>query len=323
MKPTFSPSSFNAPVRSVAPSVPATPRVQGNQEAQALQAATSAAAPSIMTTAPASVSTGVRELKRFPLSLASGGSQVLSITGNYIFVEFVRTPNLGTAQPEYLVTIKPDTSSVAIPVSVEGQEFKFPSDYTQLQITNPNGGDCALIIWVGYGEVSFPFKYQSRNYEAAGNGAGIAAALHAVNNIVTVATISPPVFPFTSLVLSRFRLVKNSTTTAGASFLAYIFNGTPSAPLGSNIAFQLKYADRQLLAGIIALPSFITGGAGSDMTVCDVSGIAIPISAPLDSSNPSAYDPLAANQLTVVIVAATAYTSPGETCVLETTFANR
>jgi hypothetical protein len=319
--------AFNSPVPKAAASgptfAPATPVIGGNQTAQELQSAASMSIPAVQTVAPVSLSTGVRELKRFPLVLASGASFALSISGNYVFVEFIRTPNQGTAQPEYLVNMKPDSSSVTIPLSVEGQEFRFETDYNQLQFQNLNGGDCALVVWVGYGSVSFPFKYESRNYEAAATGAAIAAAVHPINNIVTTTAISPPVFPFTSLVLSRFRLVKSSTTTAGANFLAYIFNAAPTAPLGSNIAWQLRYADRQSLAGIIALPNFITGGAGSDMTVCDVSGLSIPISAPLNSANPSAYDPLAANQLTVVIVASAAYTSPGENCVLETTFASR
>lgn len=260
--------------------------------------------------------TGTKQFQRLPFPIASGGSQSIPIPGSTVFVELLRTPFQGGASAEYFAEAKPDNGP-AFPL-YEGAKYRFDTPFNNLQIRNLNGGDAYFVLWIGFGDFAHPVVSSPRSYEFSANGAAIANAAHAAGNIVTVGTIDAPPYPYTSARLARFRMEK--TTTTAAALRAFIFSGTISAALGSNIPFTLLDGDGVRLQGIVDLPAFITGGAGSTLSVCEVSGIAIPLSNYYADNNFSSFDPLSGGQFTVVIVATSAYT-PGaaENCRIRST----
>lgn len=272
--------------------------------------------PAIPSAPNVSDATGTRQFQRIVLPVPSGASQNLPYPGTTVFVELLRTPYQGGASAEYVAEAQPDNGP-KFPL-YEGAKIRFDTPFNNLQIRNLNGGAAYFVLWIGFGDFAHPALSTPRTFEFSANGAGIVNAAHAAGNIVTVGTIDPPPAPYTSARLVRFRMEK--TTTTAAALRAFIFSGTISAALGANIPFTLLDADGQRLQGIVDLPAFITGGAGSTLSVCEVSGIAIPLSNYYADNNFSSFDPLAGGQFTVVVVATSAYT-PGaaESCRIRST----
>lgn len=73
--------------------------------------------------------------------------------------------------------------------------------------------------------------------------------------------------------ITKARLVKNSTNTTNSAFRLWLFSSSPTGA-NDNAAFALAYSSVGSRLGYIDFPGFVTEGTGSDCAECEVIGLA-------------------------------------------------
>lgn len=217
--------------------------------------------------------------------VAANSTLPVVASGNYVYVEAVVYDTFASYNFGYAATaptIKPDTSQATVSVTEASREIGFAVPFTKLQITNPNlFGAVVLTLWIGYGSVRRDTLRSVKDFAVGGLFTNIA---YAANKTVGA---GPLVYPeVCSPINQRARIKKatmaidGSAVTTNADFTLWL---TPEVPLAStnNSTFQLSQnfpnGFGYTLPTQIRFPSFVTGGAGSNGAICELSGLDIEV----------------------------------------------
>lgn len=206
-------------------------------------------------------------------------------SGNYIYVESVvydtfASYNYGYARTA--PTVKPDTSQATVAITEASREIGFAVPFTTLQITNPNTfGAVVLTLWIGYGSVRRDTLRAVKDFAVGGVFANLA---YAANKTVGA---GPLLYQeVCSPINQRARIKKatmaidGSAVTTGADFTLWL---TPEVPEASadNSTFQLSQnfpnGFGYTMPTQLRFPAFVTGGAGSNGAICELSGLDVEV----------------------------------------------
>lgn len=106
-------------------------------------------------------------------------------------------------------------------------------------------------------------------------------AAYAAGDAMGSSTSTPTILTFANSarisagtgIITKARLVKNSTNTTNAAFRLWLFSSSPTGA-NDNAVFILSYSSAGSRLGYIDFPAFVTEGTGSDCAECEVIGLA-------------------------------------------------
>lgn len=246
--------------------------------------------PTIPTVPPAVVAPGIREQKRYVVTLTDGGIIPISVSGDFVYVENVTNSTSGyilSAGLTNAVTLKSDTGNVSLPVLSIGQAMRFPSAFTKIEVNNPTGnGAIQLTIWIGFGAYEPPIVRTGPltfSFTSAAPFIGVAAA-YAVGDAVGSGPNSiDNFFPlgFTRAKIIRARILSSNTlVTTNANFRLWLTsdNNTVYPTYTDHTAGQF-IMDTYGTQSPIEFPTFIaaTQYIGLPRILCDLAGINVPL----------------------------------------------
>ena len=244
----------------------------------AQQSAASASLGAILSPPPLPASIGYKSLQKIQLSLAGNTQQTVQISGNFIYVLAI-TGN-STSTP---VTLQP-IGNAAVPIYNNTTVLRWDSDFTQLIVNNPAASTLTLTLIVGYGDYK---DYSALTFTAPQNFNVVGAlgsrpanvipyaanqyVADLVGGYISLTNISRP--NGTGINFDRLCLSKNSTTTANADFTVLFFSGDQST---GSVTDQTPYVAGSIIPrAVVRFPSFVTGGAGSTYSYCDLNDVNI------------------------------------------------
>lgn len=234
--------------------------------------------------------------------IAAGTSVPIVVAGNYIFVEQLRS-NTGFIIPEgwgTSVTIKPDTSNVAIPLIAFDSGYEFPTSYNTLTISSAAGNpEIYVVLWVGFGRYE-PSVIRTgpliQNF--TDDVLVTSAAAYAVGNAVGGGTNGIVGFFLPGLERFRVRRARISFTIAapaGADVSLVLWNGdVVSVPAVDHAAFSDSSGNIPALQPPIRFPIFRSDGT-SAYSYCDVTDFCSEMVAGIGSTGKNLYWQLVAN----------------------------
>lgn len=243
----------------------------------------------------------VRQFGFFTMKVLPGQSVPIVIAGDYILIRSCISVGNGTeivstaTLPLSIRTSNNDT----FPILDTKTGYAFESPFAGFSIENSLlGFSLSLQIYAGFGhldrfnDTTAVIPLASSTSSQISRPANVVA--YAANQYVGNTTTAASLFDFSALVrasgasllLTRARLLKNSTVVLNADFTLYLCS-TNSTFLGvDQTPFPLAFTNNSFLLGTIRFNSFSGGGAGSDAVQCDLSGISVPIKANTSTASP-------------------------------------
>jgi hypothetical protein len=245
--------------------------------------------------APVVADAGPKDLSRSIIAtLAPTGSYPILAVGDFVYIKAITTPNLTGAAPAMAtysakpsIRIKPYNGPEMV-VDRVGQSFRFTRAFSNLQVSYPAASITAgLIISVeliiGFGGFDEPAPHRvspffsERTITRPANAIAYAAGQYVGNT----ADMGGKCLAFLDTFrlgsrysrITRAMIRKNSATITNAVFSLYFFQVPPTTSCADQVAFAMTPSDDNPQMGRIQFPAFITGGAGSTMSFCDLAGI--------------------------------------------------
>ena len=180
------------------------------------------------------------------------------------------------------LTMRPDESGPLL-LGYHALEIKFDSDFTKLTFTNAATSAITITFVAGYGYfndfdsvtvATSPFISDSASNTRPNNVTPYAAnqyvtssggLFYIFSNLCRVNSLG---IEFTKLTLT-----KSSTTTLNADFTAYFYSSDQGITSGAD---QTTFSMGSIVpAAVVRFNSFVTGGAGSTYSICDIANVSI------------------------------------------------
>lgn len=217
----------------------------------------------------------------------------LSIEGDYIFIEqtdfpiasAVGSPPLGGLG---ILSIK-DSNNNVLQLTQAGMGYVFPNAFQWLSFNYTGVAALKVQIYIGYGRV------QDDAGTRVAVGLGRQAVIFTINrpanaNPYAAGQIVGDIIPANIFlrqmsrtpqlggVITKALITKNNAVVANADFSLWLFLSGASGliPTADQAAFVFSNTLGLQQQGLIRFPTFVTGGAGSTGSVCELSGIAVP-----------------------------------------------
>lgn len=231
----------------------------------------------------ADTSQALKQLNSFTLVLAAGVPQRLAIAGDYIYVQQASTALMsadGVGSTVQIIAVDDKGNTIILDLVGKGWIFPVAFEYISLQSTVGTivtviagfgrvQNDASVRYTVGLGDTAVQTFARPAN-----------ATPYAANQIVSdgVTILEFPRmarFPNGTGIITKARVVKNSTTVLNANFTLFLQQASPGVKADQS-AYAMLGADQNFGSGVINFPSFVSGGAGSDSALCEVAGISVP-----------------------------------------------
>lgn len=254
---------------------------------QPLPAAGYAVAPGSLLPAPgspaAAVSAETPTLFFQRVLVKAGSIFPVVIAGNYLYVEgiaFATTALYQFNNADNFLTVKPDQASAKARLISPKRAITFAASFASLQFENTSGVDAVVSCWIGSGDIRADYDgyrvnaAQSLSVPAAGGGVAYAAGQVVAGSFYFSGACSKYTQRAT---LQKLTVIKTDPSTANANFTLWLFGSYTGGGLNNKTAFTLGANGFTDYIGSVGLPAFVTGGAGSVMATCDVSGIDMPL----------------------------------------------
>lgn len=213
------------------------------------------------------------------------------ISGNYLYVEGIKFETTALHQfnnADNYLTVKPDQASAKARLISPKRAITFAARFGSLQFENTSGVDAVVSCWIGSGDIRADYdgylinSAQSILIPVAGTGVAYAAGQMVGGGFVFPGACSKYTQRAT---LKKITVTKGDPSTANANFTLWLFASYTGSGLSNKAAFTLGANGFTDYIGSVALPAFVTGGAGSAMATCDVSGIDMPLYSSATDSN--------------------------------------
>jgi hypothetical protein len=236
---------------------------------------------------------GMKDLGRtYVASLPAGGATTINAAGDFLFIRSLSAASfatVGTGSALLALRIKPDNSPALI-LDRPGQYYRFPRSFSSVEISNPAGNlSLAVEIFFGFGNYEEPREHRvapffaERTITRPANTTAYAANQYVgtMPDLGGKGMVFQNVFRVGSRLsrITRAMIRKGSAQLGNAAFSLWLFQTvtSPFAAGTDQTTFAMTTANDNPAMGRISFPSFATGGAGSDMAICDLAGIDVPL----------------------------------------------
>ena len=211
---------------------------------------------------------------------------VIDLPGDYFYIEessqIIVTPDLIAGGK--IITARDDNGNV-LTLTAANRGYAFPTPFAGITLRSTDA--ITLSLYIGFGRIENNSGARivvglgdttSSGFLRPGNVTPYAPNQCVSNGLtlLTFARISR--YPSCGAVITRARVIKNTPNLVNANFTLFLFSaGTAPAIPADQSAFVLLFGQLQVGQGIINFPAFVSGGAGSDAAVCEISGLALPV----------------------------------------------
>lgn len=231
----------------------------------------------------ADTSQSLKQLNFFNLILAPGVPQRLPIAGDYLYVQqstvaLMAADGVGST----VLVLATDDKGNTIVLDLVGKGWVFPVAFEFVSITSTVAAtvtiiagfgrvqnDAAVRYTVGLGDTAVAF------FNRPANVTPYAANQNVSDGATVIEFPRMARYPNGAGIVTKARIVKNSTTVLNANFTLFLQQASPGVKADQS-AYALLGADQNFGSGVINFPNFVTGGAGSDSALCEVAGISVP-----------------------------------------------
>lgn len=254
----------------------------------------------------------------------------ISVEGDYIFLQNSDRPlaqSVGEVDSPFPLLTAKDSNSNVVLIDRPGKGYILPQPFNSIAITYTPGTlppaaatqTLTVQVYVGYGRV------QDDSGLRIAAGLGVASQNLVVTRPNNVTPYAAGQFvadganfiiqrvtrqPGSSAIITRAKLHKSAINAVNANFSAWLFFALANTNFTNTdqLPFIFNATAAGLVVGRIDFPQFVTGGAGSTHSVCDVAGISIPVSTDATQSTiPGANAFASPGSLYVALVANAAY----------------
>ena len=224
------------------------------------------------------------------IRVGAGQRYPVVVSGNYCYVEGISFDTTNLAQQtinDGVITVKPDTIGAQARLITDHREIQFPETFSLLEFFNSGTVTVFIFCWVGVGRIrsDSPSRVVNCSSSLLTNGGGA----YTIGDCVCSGPfyLGAACSPYNQRGKLRTVTVQKNQTTTDAVFELWLFARQGTGSTTDNSPFVLgttpAYFPYDYL-GTVALPAFVTGGAGSTLSFCFVSGIDLDIwSAPTDA----------------------------------------
>lgn len=269
---------------------------------RAQQIARAQAIPSVPGAPPPRERNPLKQFNQSVVVCAFGVPTRLAIQGDYVYIQSAtRNPmspdgtgiGNGTGSVVPSVVAMRDNNNNLVTIDAVGKGYIFPSPFEYIEFISSN--DITFIVMIGYGRVNNDSGIRTsvglseEIFTAIVRPANVTpyAANQNVNDVSGVVIEFPNCarFPFGNGIITRAKIFKVSPNLVNADFTLFLMPTAGSAGGADQSTYNLSVNQRGL-QGIIRFPTFITAGAGSTSSVCEIDGIAVPFRSQ-SASNPT------------------------------------
>ena len=242
-----------------------------------------------------------QNLQYLSYQIPVGGTIHQQIAGNYYYVDSIVTaagPIVTTLQLSNApIYIKTSTSALLTPINAIQLGVQYPTDFEWIEISNPTLGLVVTInLWIGHGyvednrvrvvQIAPVGSYSSATFIRPNN-----ATAYAANQVISTAAGGYMTFSGVSrsfsgqTVINKVVCITSSNNLVNANFGLILTNQFNTAAPVDQAAYNMLLTDMTGSEAIMQFPTFLTGGAGSNMKISEIAGLNINI-----QTNSSSYD---------------------------------
>lgn len=249
---------------------------------------------------PTQAEIGPQSLSFQTITIGPAQKYPVVIKGNYVYIEgIVPLENF----PNALITVRPDTTQQAIPVSEQYREIRFPTPFNYVEISNPTGVSVTVTIWAGFGGVRRDYGtdfFTTGGALEISRFSGVYSAGHVLSN--NTSPLSGIANRFTQKArIRKVVAINRQHVDLTAQFRLWLFSRDPGT-FNYNDAFVFDaYASADAFQGYIDLTNWVTGDSTSPDMTCVLTGLDLPFTSYYDTTTGS-------TQLWVVLTTTKSYT---------------
>lgn len=266
-------------------------------------AAGPAVAPSVA--APPTVFTTPQSLFYQKVIVPAGKKYPFVVKGDYFYVEGLAYATIYSTP--YTPKIKADTNGAIFPLTEAYREIKFPEIFNNIEVDNTDSiYDLILTVWIGFGKIRRDAKKDFTSSDFLTAPAGAYAANQVVGDLLIFPGATNP--NTQSATLRKVTCTKANAVVLNADFTLWLWGSSTAWNDKTPFVFDTQW---QYVAQI-RLPAFVTGGAGSVSSVCDVADLNVALRG--NARDPNGFIP---GTLYGTLVANAAYVATGENIGLD------
>jgi hypothetical protein len=219
------------------------------------------------------------------ITVGAGQRYPVVVSGNLVYCEgIVMSGSALVANGAFSnVSIKPDTANALVYLLEPKRRICFPEQFASLEIYNANTVDIIVYLWAGSGEVQADFAPRIVTAGAEYTNLGGAVA-YAANDVVTpMMNFVNGASPFNQRGVITDAYLFMESVNAGADMSLWLFADSAIGVVGAGPRTPFLFPAASMAVndpdfiGIIRVPAFVTGGAGSTGKICAVSGLGVQV----------------------------------------------
>lgn len=248
------------------------------------------AIPSIQSPPPTSgAAVGPQSLYSQTITIPSGQKYPVMARGDFVYIEgFTQAGTQLADRPSIVLTT--DTENTPIDVLEPDRFIRYPDAFNFIEFSNSGAYTVYITFWTGFGDIRRDYGRRIFNFSQTTLASGptlLAAGQAVVNNpVVFVAATSPNT---QRARITKATIHKNSANITNADFTLFLFAKSFNT-ITTGAAFPFPPPPGMQAYDYLAqirFPTFVTGGAGSTHSLCDLANLSIDIYS--DARDPNGY----------------------------------